>query len=76
MIRTDERLVNSLCRLEGDTDYQILKEWVRNSFGSQLVDNIDARDEDATRGQGYAEALRDIMAIIEDPRKLAEKFKK
>jgi hypothetical protein len=50
-------------------------EWLNRSYQRQLIDNIDLRGEDATRGQGYAEALRDILGVINEARTLAAKFK-
>jgi hypothetical protein len=76
MRKTTEELAKALVRLEGERDYQTVKTWLGGSFKDELIGNIDLRGEDAVRHQGYAEALRDIMAVIDEPRRLAEKFKK
>lgn len=76
MVRTDEKIVAALVNLDADSDFNTIRNWIKTSFAAQLVDNVALRGEEATRGQGYAEALQDIQSIIEDPRKLAEKFKK
>ena len=76
MVRTDEKLITSLLRVSGDTDFETVKEWLQSSFQDQLTRNIALRGEESTRGQGYAEALQDILKVIKDPRKLADKLKK
>jgi hypothetical protein len=76
MQKTDAELVNALVQLEVDGSFQAVKVWVQSSFHAQLTGNIDLRGEEATRGQGYAEALRDILRVMKDPRKLAEKFQR
>lgn len=75
MHRADAKLASAILRLDGDPNFNTVRAWLKDSYMDQLEENIDLRNSESTRGQGYAEALRDINKIIDDPRKLAEKFK-
>ncbi len=76
MKKADVSLVSALVQLEGDASYGIYKSWLQDSFIARLTDNIDLTGEAATRGQGYAEALRDILRVMKDPRIVREKLEK
>jgi hypothetical protein len=74
--RLDPATATAMIPLSLDKDFQLFQAWLDCSFKTALRSNIDLRGEEAVRGQGYAEALRDILDALEDPRKLAEKFRK
>ena len=76
MKKLDAALASALVQLEGDSHFVIVRAWLQDSFLGQLTDNIDLKGEDATRGQGYAEALRDVLRVMKDPRIAREKFQK
>ena len=76
MKKLDAALASALVQLEGDSNFVIVRAWLQDSFLGQLTDNIDLKGEDATRGQGYAEALRDVLRVMKDPRIAREKFQK
>lgn len=74
MRKMDPATATALIPLSLDKDFHMFQEWLDCSFTNQLRSNIDLRGEEAVRGQGYAEALRDILDALENPRKLADKF--
>jgi hypothetical protein len=76
MQRVDEKVANALVLLKGEVAFEVVKAWLTASYLRQLEGTIDLRGEEATRSQGYAEALRDILQVTKDPHKLAEKFRK
>jgi hypothetical protein len=71
-----EQVMSAISRLVHNTDFQfVLTEWLNASFEDQKIINIGLRGEEATRGQGYAEALRDMTAPLKNPDSLIKKMK-
>ena len=64
-----ETLANAIAVLETDHNFKIVREWLNASFDEQTKKkNIDTRGEETIRGLGYAEALRDITAPLNNPK--------
>lgn len=76
MIRANENLAAALARLNGNPDFEKVREWIDKSFQSELEGLIGLRPEVTEMGKGYCNALKDIREKFNDPRKLAEKFQK
>ena len=71
-----EIIVQALSRLAHNSDFQcVFKEWFWASYEQQKVKNIFMKGEDAIRGQGYAEALWDMVVPMKDPDIFVNKMK-
>lgn len=77
MIRADEKLASALCQLHHNDDFAVVRDWLNNSFEHHKDGIIDLPAGELTeKGKGYCAALKDICERINEPRKLADKFRK
>jgi hypothetical protein len=54
----------SIDRLKMNNDFKEVVKWLKESFVDQQDVNIDLTGEQAIRGQGKAEVLRDITTVL------------
>lgn len=72
-----EKVMMALSRLQDNPDFRFIRdEWINASYEDAKVSNIDRRGESGIRGQGYAEALRDITGPFNNPGQTITKIKK
>ena len=72
-----ELVMLALSRLQNSPDFRFIRdEWINASYEEAKVSNIDRRGESGVRGQGYAEALRDITGPFNNPEETITKIKK
>ena len=69
-----ESLARAIAVLENDPNFKVIKSWFNASFEDTKNRNIYLTGEHTIRGQGYAEALRDITLPLNNPRLITEKI--
>jgi hypothetical protein len=61
LIRPDTKVLESLARLRGNTDWVAVLAWIADSRHDNFLQLEDAVKEDVERMRGYGLALRDLL---------------
>lgn len=77
MMAVTEAVTRAIINLEGSQDFQTLLKWLQDSYSNQLDVNTHIVDLTKLRwGQGMAQNLAEILAVITNARPLYHTIRK
>jgi hypothetical protein len=74
MIRPDDRLLDSLCRIQGNTDFDRITEWIAASLERERIDS-DAMTEHAAMllSCGKRLVLKEFLTCVAESRQILKR---
>jgi hypothetical protein len=76
MIQPTENIVRAITNLNGNSSWETIIEWLKDSFDAQNKKNNWLTGEDVFRGQGRGLELEAILKYVTNAYEYAENFKK
>lgn len=74
--KPSQRVISALSTLEGNTDFQVVQAWIRDSLEHLKTDAATSREDYLVRWQqGAVQALSEIDKYMSDAREILRKYK-
>lgn len=74
--KPSQRVISALSTLEGNTDFKVVHDWIRDSLENLKTDSATSKEDYLVRWQqGAVQALSEIDKYMSDAREILRKFK-
>ena len=76
LVKSNQRLLSALSALDGDPNFEVVKEWLTVSLDELNVANASTKDEVLTRwNQGSIQTLKEVLETSKNARQALSRLR-